>query len=87
MCTDLHDEVSMTKKDGTTVTDYSWRAPEGITCWEKAHLHYIPQGLFAVPSQPMKESDLLSGKNVGFQYVRLSSDPYKKNETPWDMGV
>ena len=32
--------------------DWSWRCPDdSLTCWEKAHAFYIPQGLFTSPKR------------------------------------
>ena len=61
--------------------DNSWRAPEGISCWSKAHSFYIPKGLFSDnPSTitPEEIAKLQEGKKINFQCVKTGSELYKK---------
>ena len=73
-CSVAREHKALLKADGMPMTDYSWRpSDESLTCWNKAHTFYIPNGLFNDvrvaqhnPKEPM------------FQHVRLKSILYKK---------
>ena len=46
-CTIIREDRNLKKKDGTDVTDYTWRAAmPRVSCWDKMHKFYIPKGLF-----------------------------------------
>jgi hypothetical protein len=81
-CSQAREDEKVKKGDGSNVTEYSWRAPKsaGVTCWDKGHNFYIPQGLFMDKASPMKEDDIASGnlKDLKFQFIRVGSDLNKK---------
>ena len=56
------------KIDTIEINDWKWLSPnqEEWTCWEKAHLHYIPKGLF---KQKKKNSDV-NVTDIG-KYARI----------------
>ena len=66
--------VSNNEEDITKTMDNLWRgAPEGTSCWIKAHTFYIPKGLFSdnVPEITAEEvARLEEGKKIKFQSVR-----------------
>ena len=73
--------VSNDEEDITKTMDNSWRAPEGTSCWIKAHTFYIPKGLFSdnVPEITAEEvARLEEGKKIKFQSVRTGSELYRK---------
>ena len=73
--------VARVNKDSDSTLEYSWRAPEGTSCWYKAHSFYIPQGLFADNVTPMSTdevSKLTEGKTIRFQCVKTGCHLFKK---------
>ena len=83
LCTVVRDDKPVTLLDsgGNEVVDTSWRAPDGISCWQKAHDFYIPNGLFLDMIAPFTEEEMEavgSGQGIKFQKVRTGCDVYKK---------
>jgi hypothetical protein len=62
----VRDDVVLKKKDGSEVTNYSWRPSSNLrmTCWEKLHSFYIPNGLFGKNTNPLLKANL-SPTNIG----------------------
>ena len=62
------------KADGSPMTDYSWRPTnENLTCWQKAHSFYIPNGLFQDVHFPQEDPSA-----PRFQRLQLSSLVYHR---------
>ena len=73
-CSVARSHKPLKKIDGTPMTDYSWRlGDDGMTCWDKAHSFYIPNGLF--DDIQVVQHDLGQPK---FQNARLGSMLYQK---------
>ena len=60
-------------KKGGLVKDKSWCAPrEDMSCWEKAHSYYLPQGLFKVKKgPPMLVADLQKNEKPDFSRLAV----------------
>ena len=79
MCIIAHDRQKLYKDDDKKeeIQDYSWMAPDGLLCWQKAHDYYIPQGLFNQnPVLIASESPI--GQKPKFQKSKVSSAMYTK---------
>ena len=66
-------QLSLPRKE---VTDYSWRAESG-SCWNKAHMFYIPRGLFKDNVSALEETDFRTSSRSKFQGVDTTSEIYK----------
>jgi len=81
-CTISREDRSLTRADGTLVTDYSWRANmPGASCWDKMHQYYIPKGLYrdkVATSIIATSSEQLD--KISFQCSCVGSDLYKKKK-------
>ena len=84
LCTD-----SRISTDTQGLSDTTWCAPDGESCWFKAHSFYIPKGLFADNVRPItadEVSRLNDGKTIKFQCVRTGSDLYQKKHLAFGTG-
>jgi hypothetical protein len=78
LCVKSYDSKKLYKKDGDEIEDYSWMAPnKTMSCWEKAHSFYIPNGLFTA-SPRVANQDLGGDSKMRFVNVKVSSDIYNK---------
>ena len=72
---------TVTRTRTTQVSENSsWMAPEGLSCWFKAHSFYIPNGLFSNKVQPITDDEIAkleNGQMIKFQCVRTGSELYK----------
>ena len=78
--------VSRVNKEIDGISDYSWRAPDGTSCWNKAHSFYIPQGLFSDRVAAVTADEvarLNDGKNIKFQCLKTSSELSKKKHAAY----
>jgi len=75
-CTKAHQHVAVKDETGKEVTDYSWRAESG-SCWNKAHMFYIPRGLFKDNVSALEETDFRTSSRSKFQGVDTTSEIYK----------
>ena len=86
LCTGLADDstsaTDIIGAHGKPVTDFSWRAPQGMSCWQKAHAFYIPKGLFAEDVSPLTEEEaegLEKGNLIlNFQCLKTGCELYKR---------
>ena len=85
-CTHVQPEKTLQKRKGgddpndggpVDVTDYRWRAPTNLTCWEKAHRFYIPMGLFRDNVAPITEEELNEGGKC-FQHCVQTLDVWRQ---------
>ena len=86
LCTTVQKDLKLYKDDDKNqeINDYSWRAPEGLTCWQKAHQFYIPKGLFNNNPTPVPVESP-QGKIPRFQKSRVSSDLYTKKRIAFGL--
>ena len=86
LCIVAHDHVKLYKDEETKeeINDYSWRAPEGLSCWQKAHQFYIPRGLFDISPIPISVESP-SGQMPRFQKSKVSSDIYTKKRIAFGL--
>jgi hypothetical protein len=84
-CTTIRDAISVSNT-GNKITDFSWRAPITMTCWEKMHAFYIPRGLFHSLVHPLVEDDLEDRKKLKFQCMLIGSDIYKQRNAALGLG-
>ena len=77
------------KEDGTgeQVEYYSWHAPDGLSCWDKAHNYYIPKGLFQSQPVPIDVQSPLVATKPRFQKSRVSSELYNMKRLAFGMGI
>ena len=76
-----YDKKKLVDSQGNEITDLSWRAPDTMSCWNKAHEFYIPKGLFGEALTPVTEEEMESlrmGGTVKFQTVRTGCLVYQK---------
>ena len=82
MCAVPHSKTfRLLDNQGREVQDFSWMAPEGMSCWYKAHTFYIKNEVFAdtVPAVTEEEMEgLKNGKLMKFQAIKTGSALYKK---------
>ena len=85
LCTVVRDDEKSGKRLGSSkgneVLDTLWRAPDGMSCWQKAHDFYIPNGLFLGKISPFTDEemeDVRAGCCIKFQNIRTSCEIYKK---------
>jgi hypothetical protein len=65
------------KINGSRMLDYSWRAPDDtMTCWQKAHLYYIPMKLFHEHVPKITNAEIKNGE-IAFQNCSVGSRCYK----------
>ena len=86
LCTTSHDRIKLYKDDENKeeVTDYSWMAPDGLSCWQKAHDFYIPRGLFARNPTPISTESPI-GEKPRFQKSKVSSEIYCKKRLAFGL--
>ena len=79
-CAKVREPVEETA-DGDKIEDLAWRAPAHLSCWEKAHLFYLPRKLFHDSINPMIEDDLERDRGCKFQCMRVGSEIYKQRNS------
>jgi len=80
LCTEVRQErrnclPTITKRDGSEVTDWSWTCDTVDSCWNKFHNFYAAQGLFN------KKFSLASSGKVKFANYVYTSPLYQKKYT------
>ena len=76
LCTRSYEGKKIFKNDGQEISDYSWMAPNNsMSCWEKAHSFYIPNGLFLVGAREVNQ-DWSSKEKLKFVNVAVSAECY-----------
>ena len=87
LCSVAQKRVRMYKAKGEEneeVSDFSWMAPAGMTCWDKAHKYYIPKGLFKENPVPIDDTSP-EGKRPKFQQPKTSSYLYRSKRLAFGL--
>ena len=86
MCNIAHGRHKIYKDDEKKeeIDDYSWLAPEGLSCWQKAHEYYIPQVIFDRNPVPIASESPI-GQKPRFQKSNVSSELYTKKRIAFGL--
>ena len=80
VCTQAHPPDKLVDREGKPMKDYSWRAPVGLSCWEKLHRFYIPNGLFRENIHPITADQVRELGPKVCQHPKQTSEPYRRKQ-------